>query len=261
MNRVNGMRKKIVAIIPARMGASRFHGKPLAKILDLPMIEHVRRRVCLSAIDDVYVATCDQEIYSTVTAYGGKAIMTARTHERCTDRVEEAARHLDADIIAIIQGDEPLFLPDTLSVLTEPFNTDGSILCTNLLSIIDNEDDFIDEDVVKAVLNIKNNIVYYSRSPIPFQRVKNQCDRYRQTGISAFTKEFLHQFTRLSATPKEITESIDFLRIIEHGYPVRGVIYPQRTIGVDRIDDISPVEKILREDATQQALYQRILNV
>jgi len=255
-------KKKVVAIIPARMAASRFPGKPLAKIMGLPMIEHVRRRVCLADIlDDVFVATCDNEIKEVVQQYGGKAIMTAKTHERCTDRIEEAAREMSVDIVVIVQGDEPLFDPAVIEVLVRPMLENDSIQCTNLLSLISEINDLADVDIVKAVVDSENYVMYYSRAPIPYFRVKNDCPIYRQTGISAFRKDFLGQFSNLAPTVKEITESIDFLRILEHRHSILGVIYPQKTVGVDRASNIEEVEKILREDQVQQDFYQKIMGM
>lgn len=251
---------RIVAMIPARMGASRFPGKPLAPILDLPMVEHVRRRVLLSsAVEDVYVATCDQAIFDTVKQCGGKAIMTANTHERCTDRIEEAMQKIDADIVVIVQGDEPLFVPSIVGALTKPMIENPDIVCANILSVISDQKDLNDKDIVKAVIDAQGYVIYYSRAPIPHMRVQNNCPMYRQTGLSAFTKDFLHQYTSLPPTPKEIAESVDFLRIIDHRFPVFGVIYNQKTVGVDREDDVAIVEKILREDPMQRDLYQHIL--
>lgn len=253
-------KKKVAVVIPARMASSRFPGKPLAMILNLPMIEHVRRRACLSsAVDDVYVATCDDEIFETVTRHGGRAIMTANTHERCTDRVEEAAKALEHDIIVIVQGDEPLIDPRTLEILLEPMQRDDNIYCTNLLSVIRDEEELSDIDTVKAVSDQKGFIMYFSRSPIPYLRVHNNCPMYRQTGISAFTKSFLNIYSSLPPTPLEIAESVDFLRILEHGYSIQGVIHEGKTVGVERNSDIGIVEKILKEDVLQSRIYQEIL--
>jgi 3-deoxy-manno-octulosonate cytidylyltransferase (CMP-KDO synthetase) len=243
------------------MEASRFPGKPLAPILGLSMIEHVRRRVCLSStITEVYVATCNREIFSEVERWGGRAVMTANTHVRCTDRVEEAAAGIDADIIMTVQGDEPLLDPEMLDLLVEPMLRDRKIQCVNLLSVISNREDLSDIDIVKAVLNGKQDIMYYSRSPIPHIRVDNNCPMYRQTGLSAFTKSFLARFSNLPPTPLEVAESIDFLRILEHGYDVRGVIYGSETVGVDREDDITKVEEILKKDPAQNTILKKILS-
>ncbi|MBM3251558.1 MAG: 3-deoxy-manno-octulosonate cytidylyltransferase [Candidatus Omnitrophica bacterium] len=254
-------KKRIVVIIPARMAASRFPGKPLAKIMELPMIEHVRRRACLSkTIDEVYVATCDEEIYKIVKQLGGKAIMTSDSHQRCTDRVEEAAQKIETTVVVIIQGDEPLFDPAILDGLVSPFIKNEEIQCVNLLSRIAEENDLVDIDIVKAVINNNNQVMYYSRAPIPYFRIKNECPMYRQTGISAFTKTFLHKFSHLAPTLKEKAESIDFIRILDHGFSILGVIYPKETVGVDREDDIPKIEAILRKDQFQQSIYRKILD-
>ncbi len=254
--------KKIVAVIPARMGSSRFPGKPLEKILDLPMVEHVRRRAMLcSCVDEVIVATCDDVIIDAVSSYGGRAVMTSDKHERCTDRVEEAVRGLKADIIVILQGDEPLFLPQTIDDLVFSLLEDESVNCANLLSIINNKADLNDIDIIKTIIDNKQHILYFSRAAIPYQRVEGKCRFYRQTGISAFRKDFLHKFAGLSPTLLERTESIDFLRILEHGFTISAVIIDQQTVGVDRSDDIGIIEDILKKDATQKQLYNRILNL
>jgi len=251
--------KKVVAIIPARMGASRFPGKPLASILGLPMVEHVRRRVLLSeVVDEVYVATCDRIIFDTVIGFGGKAIMTKDTHERCTDRVEEAARKIDLDIAVIVQGDEPLFLPEVVEPLVRPLLDDDTIVCTNLMSVIRDEQDLKNQDIVKGVLDTRNNVMYYSRAAIPFLRVRNNVPLYRQTGLSAFTKSFLHTYATLPPTPLEVAESVDFLRILECQYRILGIRYEQRTVGVDRPDDREKVEQILRQDPVQKMLFEKI---
>ena len=255
-------KKRVVAIIPARMGASRFPGKPLAMIGDLPMIEHVRRRVLLSeAIDEVYVATCDDEIYDTVRNSNGNVIMTKDTHERCTDRVEEAAQKIDLDICVLVQGDEPLFLPQILGELVQPMLNDPSIGCANLISRIKDKNDLLDEDIVKTVLNENEFILYFSRSPIPYLRVQNECPLYRQTGVSAFTKKFLTTYATLKPTKLEEAESIDFLRIVGNGYPIKAVIYDQVTLGVDRPDDVGKIEKVLANDSEQREMYERILSL
>ena len=244
------------------MEASRFPGKPLAEILGIPMVEHVRRRVCLSkAVDDVYVATCDKEIYDTIISFGGKAVMTKGTHERCTDRVEEAAHEIDLDIAVIVQGDEPLFMPEALAKLVEPMLVDESLPCANLISVIHNDENLSDVDIVKTVLDEKGFVMYFSRSPIPHIRVQNDCPLFRQTGVSAFTKSFLHTYSKLQPTMLEVAESVDFLRIIGHRYPIKGVIYDRVLVGVDRPDDIGEVERILNDNPEQKTLYERILKI
>jgi 3-deoxy-manno-octulosonate cytidylyltransferase (CMP-KDO synthetase) len=253
------MKKKVAAVIPARMAASRFPGKPLAKILDLPMIEHVRRRALLcDVLDQVYVATCDQSIMDVVTAAGGQAVMTRDTHQRCTDRVEEAAEHITADIIVILQGDEPLFDAGIIRRLVTPMLKDDKIVCTNLLTPIKDKKDLNDVDIVKALTDPKGYVIYFSRSAVPHFRVAHDCPVFRQTGLSAFTTSFLREFSRLAPTPLEITESVDFMRIIEHRFPILGITADQRSVGVDRPDDVGIIENILKNDPVQKKIYQEI---
>ena len=184
--------------------------------------------------------------------------MTANTHERCTDRVEEAMTQLEADIVVIVQGDEPLFSPGVIKYLVQPMLDDEKIVCTNILSNIFDESDLHDVDIVKASINKYQKLMFYSRSPIPHIRVRNKCPMFRQTGVSAFSKSFLSQFTALEETPLEVVESVDFLRILEHGFEIQGVIYDQLTFGVDRPDDVEKVTKILLNDPKQIKYYREI---
>ena len=158
---------KIAAVIPARMASSRFPGKPLQPILGLAMVEHVRRRVQMcDFLSDVIVATCDIKIMETVTRFGGKTIMTSDKHEGCIDRVAEAAETLDADIIINVQGDMPFVRPEALNDLIKPF-ADRHVLVTDLMSPVKSEAEFQSPNVVKVIVNNKNDALYYSREPIP----------------------------------------------------------------------------------------------
>ena len=125
---------------------------------------------------------------------------------------------------------------------------DSDIVCTNLLSTISHLEDLPDNSIVKAVLSNKNSILFFSRESIPYQRVEGQCSFYRQTGISAFRKDFLIKFSHLEPTPLEITESVDFLRILEHGHEIKGVVVDQQLFGVDEPEHVERIERFLRED-------------
>ena len=244
------------------MGSSRFPGKPLKKILELPLIEHVRRRVSLcDFIDDVYVATCDGEIKDTVESCGGKTIMTSKSHERCTDRIEEAAQKLDADIIVNVQGDEPLIIPELIKMLVEPFYKDIYISATCLIYPITADEELGDVNTVKVVLNKDNSVMYFSRSPIPNFKLGIKPRFFEQSGIMAYEKGFLHKYSELPQMPLERAESIDMLRIIEHGFKIYGVIIENITVQVDFPEHILKVEKILKEDQFQKAFYEKILKL
>jgi len=240
---------KIAAIIPARMASSRLPGKPLAKIAGLSMIEHVRRRVLLcNAVEEVVVATCDEEIRREVEGFGGRVIMTSDKHERCTDRVAEAARTISADIILNVQGDVPMIDPGALDTLIAPFN-DNNVLCVDLIAPISSKEEFESPNVVKIVVDNKGNSLYYSREPIPSsKKASGDHEKFKQLGIIGFRKGFLLQFSDLSPTPLEQTESVDMLRAVEHGFKIKTAITLSDIRGVDTAEDMKRAEARLGSD-------------
>lgn len=256
------MKKRVVVVVPARMASSRFPGKPLVRLCNVPMVEHVRRRAALAeGVDEVVVATCDVSISEAVQAAGGRAIMTANTHERCTDRVHEASAQFAADIIAIVQGDEPLLIPEAVHQVTAPLMVDTGPRCVNLLSRLESDDDLRNPDIVKAVCDREGRVMFLSRAPLPFFRKRVSCPVYRQTGIMAFTRDLLETYARLPETPFEQAEAVDMLRLLEHGLPIQGVVLDYVTVGVDRPEDVAPVEGRLQSDPVQKALYERTCRV
>lgn len=243
---------KTIAVIPARMGSSRFPGKPIAKILGRPMIEHIYKRVAMSkALDATYIATCDEEIREVAEGFGAKVIMTADTHERASDRVAEAAAHIaDADLIVMVQGDEPMTHPNMIDTAVAPFRHDASLGCVNLVRKIDHEADYLDFNTIKVVMDQNNNALYMSRRPIPSLAKTGFADTtaYKQVCIIPFRRETLFQYTRLTPTPLEQLESIDMLRLMEHGMPVRMVHTEYNTQAVDTTADLMRVEKLMESD-------------
>ncbi|MCB0408142.1 MAG: 3-deoxy-manno-octulosonate cytidylyltransferase [Bdellovibrionales bacterium] len=251
---------KVIALIPARMGSSRFPGKPLEKILGLPMIEHVRRRVeKMGLIDETYVATCDPEIFDVVVSNGGKAIMTADTHERCTDRIEEAARGLTSDVIINVQGDEPMVSSVAIEEVLAPFFQIEGLKTSCLVYPITDFSELNSENIVKVVLSRGNNILYLSRSRIPGKDVDNDVKYYKQSGIMAFAKDFLHEFHNLESTPLEQKESVDMLRVLEHDFSIQGVVSTNETKGVDIPEQISMIEELIMSDPKQKEIFERIV--
>ena len=244
------MSMKSIAIIPARMASRRFPGKPLATIYGLPMIEHVRRRVLLSPlVEEVVVATCDDAIADVVKQSGGHVVMTADTHERCTDRIAEAAGRLDGDIIVNVQGDEPLVRPEMLAPLIGALEGDNDLPCANLMVEIRTDANFKSRNVVKTVVDRKSNALYFSREPIPTAGGSDAPRKgFQQLGIIAFRRDFLLEFAQLEATPLEAAESVDMLRALEHGYRVRMVPCGFDSIGVDTPKDLERAEALLRQD-------------
>lgn len=249
---------KIVGIIPARMAASRFPGKPLALLAGRPMIEHVYRRAerC-PHLAEVHLATCDREIYDAVQRFGGKAIMTADTHVRCTDRVAEAAQAISADVIVNIQGDEPLIHPHAITQLCEAILADSDVPCVNLCNVITSEADFRNPNQIKAVCDQKGFAIYMSRQPIPTTKQWGHTQVLRQLGMIAFQKSFLETFANLAPTPLEQAESVDMLRAIEHGYRVKMVVSAFESFGVDTPADLRVAEERLRDDRIAAEIFGR----
>ena len=238
---------RIIGIIPARMGSSRFPGKPLAPILGLPMIEHVYRRASIcQQLDGVIVATCDQIIQSTVDAFGGTAIMTSAEHERATDRTAEAAEHLDADIIVMVQGDEPMITPGMIEVSLTPLLQDSSVSCVNLARQIKTEEEYRDTNTIKVLTDSEGNALSFSR--VGMSEFKD-AKILKQVCVIPFRIELLRKFADLPPTPLEKEESIDMLRLIEHGQKVRIVETEVDTHSVDTPEDLRLVESLMRSDA------------
>lgn len=252
------MADNITIVIPARMASSRYPGKPLELIMGLPLVEHVRRRSLLAGSNLVVVATCDIEIKEAIEKFGGKAVMTKDTHERCTDRIEEAMESLPGDIIVMVQGDEPLLMPEAINAVAAPLLADPTLPIVNLLSPLQSKEDYENPNIVKAVCKLNGDVIFFTRSSIPFFRVQIEVPVYRQTGIMAFRKQALNQFSALPATALEKAESVDMLRAIEHGMRIAGVVADYPTIGVDRPSDVALVESVLATDKLQQELFKSI---
>jgi len=250
---------KVAAVIPARMGSSRFPGKPLVTILGIPMIEHVRRRVeKMDSVDHVYVATCDEEIKKVVEGYGGKVIMTSPEHPGATDRVEEAARELDVDVVINVQGDEPMVMAEPIARLVEPFAKNDEVYCTNLVFPVKDRKDLSDMNVVKAALSLSHRLLFLSRTQIPAREYQADFGYYKQAGIIAFRKDFLHRYAKMPRTPLETKESIDVLRILEHDCWVQGVVSFDESKGVDVPEQIAEVERAILGDPKQKVIYESI---
>lgn len=236
----------VVAVIPARMGSSRFPGKPLAPILGRPMLQWVYEgtRAC-PLLAETIVATCDEEIATAARAFGAKVAMTSPRHERASDRVAEAARDLNADAVVMVQGDEPMVTPRMVEAAIAPLR-DRRVLCTNLSSVIETVEAFRDPNTIKVVTDASGNALYFSRSPIPLSRDGFRSGiAYRQICVIGFQADFLQEYARLDPTPLEQAESIDMLRILEHGRNVRIVPITSKSCPVDTPADLERVERLL----------------
>ncbi len=243
---------KILALIPARMGSSRFPGKPMAKINGTPMIQIIHQEIMKSkVVTSTYVATCDQVIFDHVNTTGGKAIMTSDKHERASDRCAEALIKIEKiektkfDIVVMIQGDEPTINHNMIEEAVKPLDIKKNILITNLMGNIDDLDEFNDPDCIKVVSDLESNAIYMSRQPLPTITIENKIKLYKQVCVIPFIRDFLLKYNEMEPTPLEKAESIDMLRVIENGFKLRMVKTNYKSYAVDRKEDILKVEKFL----------------
>lgn len=242
----------VVVGIPARMGSSRFPGKPLTTILGLPMIEHVYKRSKMAkSINDIFVATCDEEIRQVVVGFGGKAIMTPPEISRPGLRVAEACKQMnlcDDDIIVVVQGDEPLVYPAMIDLAVQPLIDNPNVQLLTLVADA-NETEWQDPNEVKVVIDKNQDILFMSRAPIPTNTRHRIGPRLKQVAIMPFRKKFLLDFQEMEAMPLEIAESIELLRALEHGIKVRTANSTQyKTISVDTEPDRKEAEEAMRSD-------------
>lgn len=246
----------VVGVIPARMAATRFPNKPLAPILGIPMIGHVYFRSTLATrLDSVYVATCDAEIQSYCQSIGAPCVMTAVSHQRASDRAAEAVERIEAetgravDAVMMIQGDEPLLDPSVLDRCIEEVERHPEAPVVNLMENIPDDRDFESQNVVKVVLRPDGSVLYFSREPIPSRRLaRGAVPRIKQLGLIAFRREFLRTYAALAPTDLEKIESVDMLRVLEHGYTIRAVLVEARSIGVDTPADLDRAAELMAAD-------------
>lgn len=242
---------KVIAIIPARLASTRFPNKPLAPILGKSMIQHIIERVKLcNEIDEVVVATCDDEIVEHVHSLGQKAIITSNLHERASDRCAEAIYKIESDgstsfdIVVMVQGDEPMTDPRMISDVLKPFKDDPNLDVVNLYADIQ-PGEFNSPNCVKVVMDLVGNALYMSRAPIPVSMDGVERPSGKQLGLIAFRRDALQKFTDLEPTPLEIYESVDMLRFLEHGMKIRMQRTTYRTHAVDIPADIVEVERLM----------------
>lgn len=255
---------KVIGIIPARMAATRFPNKPMALIQNIPMIGHcyIRSKLC-DLLDEVYVATCDHEIFNYITKFGGKAIMTKDTHERASERTAEALLNIENETgisythIVMIQGDEPLVDPDMIREAVEPMKREKVSVC-NLMAKLHTVEEKRNPNYVKVVTDCNGDALYMSRESIPSdKKFKDQISVFRQLGLIAFTKEALLKFISLETTPLEIIESVDMNRFLENRVPIKMVQTKHSAYSVDTISDLNQVEEVMKNDSLFLKYKQR----
>lgn len=241
---------RTVAVIPARHASTRFPGKPLALIAGRPMIEHVWRRCQeASAFDEVWVATDDTRIRDVVEGFGGKAVMTSPACPTGTDRIAEVARaRPDVEVWVNVQGDEPLVDPAALKVLADLFQDEAVHMATLVRPLAPEEVD--NPNVVKAVLALNGDALYFSRATVPHARDPGTpVRRQAHLGLYGYRRDTLLQLAAFSPTPLEETEKLEQLRALENGLRIRCASVNWRTVAVDVPEDVARVEAVMRERA------------
>lgn len=248
---------KAIAIIPARMGSSRFPGKPMSKIHGIPMIGHCyyRTQMC-EDLFDTYVATCDKEIHDYILSIGGKSVMTSDIHERATDRTAEAMLKIEneigeqIDIVVMVQGDEPMVVPEMISQSLKPFKENSSINVVNLMAHMETVNEFEDPNEVKVVIDNNNDALYFSREPIPSRKKGfTNVPMLKQVCIIPFKRDYILRFNEMEETELEKIESVDMMRILENGDKVHMVMTGVNSFSVDTEDDRKLVEEKMLEDS------------
>ena len=243
---------KFIGIIPARYASTRFPGKPLAMLGGRTVIQRVYEQVS-SALDEAYVATDDERILQAVQQFGGRAVMTRADHRSGTDRIEEAAQLIrtDADVVINVQGDEPFIQRSQLDTVKALFADPEAQICT-LGKPFESIDAVMNPNSPKIVCDVRGYALYFSRSPIPYVRGRDQQEwlqafpYLKHIGLYAYRREVLREITRLPQSPLELAESLEQLRWLQHGYRIRVGLTDVETIGIDTPADLTRAEAFLR---------------
>ena len=237
---------KIVGIIPARYGSSRFPGKPLAMIKGKTMIQRVCEQAWKSKLDDVVVVTDDIRIADEVLKFGGRYVMTDPRHQSGTDRCCEALEILEEqyDAVINIQGDEPFIDPQHINLLVDMISRDDTQLAS-LVKRIDDEEELFGSNKVKVVMDKSGNALYFSRNPIPYMRnvahekwLQKGCF-FQHLGIYAYKAETLRQIATMQPTALELAESLEQLRWLENGLAIRMAVVEADSLAIDSPADLA----------------------
>lgn len=210
----------ILIVIPARMASTRFPGKPLATLGGKPMLQWVYEACQKSEIgSEILVATPDQEILDACVSFGAKAVLTSHDHPSGSDRIAEACRNRPEPLVLNVQGDEPLIPIETIRACAHALSSDSVQVASVYTDCQEHELD--DPAVVKVVLDLKSEALYFSRSPIPFRRNPSGEPLKRHLGIYGYAKEALFEFVKLPPSPLEKVEGLEQLRFLENGIPIK----------------------------------------
>ncbi len=244
---------RVIGVIPARLAATRLPGKPLLPIAGKPMVQWVWERASQArSLHELYIATPDPEIIQAAQAFGAQAILTSHAHRTGTDRLAEVARLTQGEIYVNIQGDEPLLRPEAIDRAVAPLLEDPTVMMSSLYTEAQPHE-YDQPSVVKVVLDQQGNALYFSRSRIPYPRESTELPVWKHIGLYVFRRELLLQFAEWAPTPLERTESLEQLRVLEHGYRIRMVYFEHAPIAVDTETDLARVRAILENSPNPSA--------
>lgn len=239
---------KVIAMIPARLGASRFPGKLLKDLAGKPVIVRTYEAALQTKLfDSVYVVTDSEVIKNEIEAVGGNVFMSLKEHETGSDRIAEAAYDLDVDIVVNVQGDEPFTRMEPLRDLIQVFKDDpnNTIDLASLVHPMDTFEEVENPNNVKVVMDASNCVMYFSRSPIPYPQNKEiNTTYYKHIGIYAFRKSALTAFTEMPMLQNEATEKLEGIRFLEYGKKIKMVETPYKVIGIDTEEDLIMANKL-----------------
>jgi 3-deoxy-manno-octulosonate cytidylyltransferase (CMP-KDO synthetase) len=241
-------KSKVIGVIPSRYGAQRFPGKPLALIAGVPMIVRVIRQAQKAKrLDEVWVATDDKRIAYVVEQCGAISVMTPPSLKSGTDRIAYAVKGKKIDIVVNIQGDEPVMAPQAIDAAVEVLQADKKVLMSTVVIPMQNKVDWLNPNVVKAVLANNGDVLYFSRAPIPFPREGGVPKAYKHMGLYGYRPQWLQTMAKLKPTPLELTEKLEQLRAMENGVVIRAAVKKVESIAVDVPADVKQVEKFLKK--------------
>lgn len=233
------------------MSSSRFPGKPLIKLLDITMLEHVWRRTIMSDVDETYIALCDKETEEVCKKIGAKYVITSKKHQMCMDRIAEASDKKKSNIIVTVQGDEPLINPNMINLTIKNILKKGdNLFCTTLAQKITSNSEINNSNRVKIIWNNKKDVIYISREAIPSNaKFKDKIDYYKMVCVYTMSKKNLNKFQKFGISKNEKIESIDMLRILDNDKKLGVNVINGKVENIDVKADIPKVIKLLKRDS------------
>ena len=240
---------KVIALIPARLGATRFPAKLLANIKGKTVIRRTyESAVATGLFDEVIVVTDDDAILNEITSHGGKALKSKGEYESGTDRIAEIAAGLEADVFVNVQGDEPFVQKQPLAQLLDLFSgaAGGQVQVASLVQQLTDPALIKDPNYVKVALALNGDALFFSRSVVPYPRnTAINITYYEHIGVYAFRKDALMSFTNWPITPLEAAEKVECLRFLEHGVPMKMAITQYMGVEIDTPEDIARAEELM----------------